>query len=258
MIIEKTWTELKALIATKKLRLQCCEQEKKYFLWAAENGDTYQGYIRKEETPTVGSDQEDFEDNYKSACNLPLHVVDDEGRHYLRAESKPTTMTTYFAGAGDTATEIGGGEKLVFDFNTTDNDIASPPTGYKQKQVCITFIDNVRLKEGTLYWENCPFGSYVDLCLGVPNGAWYLKNDGTPAQNTSGEQMAIAKFVKTTPMMGDCPMGDEMNTEAASNDIPAGTIFGFLVTVPDTVTTSDNCHGAIVMEVYRERTVILD
>lgn len=190
--------------------------------------------------------------------------VDSEGRTFVRAESKPTDMTTYFTSKGDTADEIGGGDHLSFDFNNTDNDIASPPTGFKQKRVCCSFIDVVRLKEGTAYWENCPFGSMIDLCLGVPDWddnpakGWYLKNDGTPAQNKTGEPLSIAKFVNDSPMMGDCPMGDEMNTEAASNEIPLGTIFGFLVTVPDTVSDTDNCHGVIVLELYRKRTVILE
>ena len=197
------------------------------------------------------------------AAHIPTPVpvvdppVDDEGRTFVRAESKPTTMTTYFTSSGDSATEIGGGTKLFFDFNNDDDEIIID-SEHRTKMVMCTFMDVVRLKEGTLYWENMPFGSHIDLCLGVPDGAYYYKNDGTLAQNNTGEPLRIARFVNDSPMMGSCPMGDELNTEAASNDIPIGTIFGFTVSVPSSVGMSDNCHGAVLMEMYRVRTVVLE
>lgn len=255
MHIEKEWSEFKTLVVQKVLKMQYEQRTNKYYIWASENGDTYECFIRMFSTPSV--DQTDFENNYKDNCNQAISPVDNEGRKFLRAESKPTNMTTYFTSRGDTVDVIGGGDSLVFDFNNTDNDVAEPPVGFKQKKVTCTFIDTVRLKEGTAYWENAPFGSYIDLYIGVPDQAYYKKNDGSYAQNTSGDTLTVAKFVNKSPMMGSCAMGDEMNTESASNDIPVGTIFGFLVTVPDTVTTSDNVHGGIVLELYRERTVIL-
>jgi len=252
---QQTWTEFKAVLSTKKLFPQYDIQNQYYHIWTEEGTVFYVCDIEIEDP--ASEEQIDFEDNYKDDCNKAIKVVDNEGRIFYRAESKPTTMTTYFTSKGDTPTEIGNGEELIFDFNNTDNDIANPPSGFKQKQVCCTFIDTVRLKEGTVYWENVPFGSSIDLCIGVPNNAYYYKNDGTYTQNTTGELLMIAKFVNDSPMMGSCPMGDEMNTETCSNDIPAGTIFGFKVTVPSTVTDTDNCHGVVVMELYRERTVIL-
>ncbi len=255
MFIEKEWIDFKTLADDKCLKMQYETRLHKYYIYMVEGIMTYECFIRI--SSPASSDQEDFENNYKSDCNKPINPVDDEGRQFLRAESKPVGMTTYFTTRGDTETAIGDGDKLEFDFNNTDNDITTPPTGFKQKRVCCTFIDTVRLKEGTLYWENMPFGSHIDLCLGVPDQAYYQKNDGSYAQNTTGEDLMIAKFVNNSPMMGNCPMGDEMNTEAASNDIPPGTIFGFLVTVPDTVTNTDNVHGAVVLELYRKRTVIL-
>ena len=77
-------------------------------------------------------------------------------------------------------------------------------------------------------------------------------------QNNTGENLRIARFVNESPMMGSCPMGDEFNTETSSLDIPAGTIFGFTVSVPASVGLSDNVHGAVCMELYRVRTVILE
>jgi len=251
VLLKKTWSEFIDIINEDVVFIEQISGSD-YELYAEDGQIMYHCLI------TETADKTDYTTNYQSKKSVVLNRIDDEGRVFQRAESKPTTMTTYFAGAGDTESEIGGGTPLVFDFNVDSDDDPDAPSGYRRKRVCVTFIDTVRLKEGTLYWENCPFGSYVDLCLGVPNGGYYLKNDGTLAQNTTGELLAVAKFVKRTPMMGSCPMGDEMNTEAASFDIPAGTLFGFEVTVPSTVGTTDNCHGAIVMELYRERTVILE
>lgn len=250
ILLKKTWSQFSDIIDEGVVFIEQTSGSD-YELYAEDSMIMYHCLV------TETADKTDYTTNYQSKKSTVLKRIDDEGRVFQRAESKPTTMTTYFAGAGDSSTEIGGGDALVFDFSNTDNDVSSPPSGYKQKRVCVTFIDTVRLKEGTLYWENAPFGSHVDLCLGVPNNGYYQKNDGTLAQNTTGDVLAIAKFVKRTPMMGSCPMGDEMNTEAASNDIPAGTVFGFLVTVPD-VTGYSDCHGGIVMELYRERTVILE
>jgi len=197
------------------------------------------------------------------AIHIPIPVpiidppVDEEGRTFVRAESKPTNMTTYFTSVGDSATDIGDGTSLLFDFNNTDDEIPSD-SEHRVKMVMCSFMDTVRLKEGTIYWENMPFGSHIDLCLAVPDGGYYYKNDGNLAQNNTGNPLRIARFVNDSPMMGSCPMGDELNTETASLDIPAGTIFGFTVSVPSSVGLTDDCHGAVLLEVYRVRTVILE
>lgn len=254
--ITKSWIDFKALISAGMTFVEH-DLDSNYELFGQDGNLFYVCEL------TASADITDYETNYQANVHTFLNHIDDEGRPFLRAESKPTDMTTYFTTKGDISTEIGGGAELKFNFNNTDDDVTDPPTGFKQKKICCSFIDIVRLKEGTVYWENMPFGSHIDLCLGVedwdddPTKGWYLKNDGTPAQNKTGEPLMIAKFVNDSPMMGDCAMGDEMNTEAASNDIPAGTIFGILVTVPSSVTTTDNVHGAVVMELYRKRTVIL-
>jgi len=254
MEVWKTWTEFKTLLADKKLKIQYADTLRFYKVWATEGGSViYRCDVAKDS----GTEQTDFETNYEPTANAALQINDEEGRTYVRSESKPTDMTTYFTSRGDSESEIGGGTELTFNFNNDDDEIDAP-SGFRRKMVMCTFIDTVRLKEGTTYWENMPFGSYIDLCLAVPNGGFYYLNDGTLAQNTTGDNLRIARFVKSSPMMGDCPMGDELNTETSSFDIPAGTVFGFTVTVPSSVSETDNCHGAVQMELYRVRTVILE
>lgn len=255
MKIDQEWTEFKSMVATKVLSLQYEERDSLYKLWACDGPFIFCCVIRKEDPKS--DDQVDFEDNYKSSANQPVSPVDEFGRVFTRAESRPLNMTTYFTSVGDSTTNIGDGQPLIFDFNNNDDEVEDAPSGYRRKMVMCTFIDTVRLKEGTIYWENMPFGSYIDLCLAVPDQGWYLTNTGAVMQNTTGEPLRVARFVKSSPMMGSCPMGDELNTETASYDIPAGTIFGFTVTVPSTVGISDNVHGAVQMELYRERTVVL-
>jgi len=254
-IVDTTWTELKSFSVSKGIPLQYTETDKYYFIWFLEGLVEYNTKVLK--TTPGNTDQTDFEGNYRAEANAPVGPKDEDGKQYIRAESRPLDMTTYFTSKGDGATTIGDGNKLVFNFNNTDDDVASPPAGTKQKKVTCTFIDAVRIKEGTLYWQNMPFGSKMDLCIGVPDQGWYKKNDGSYAQNTTGDVMKIDQFVNSSPMMGDCPMGDELNTEAASDEIPAGMVFGFTVTVPDSVSDTDNVRGAVQMELYRRRTVIL-
>ena len=56
-------------------------------------------------------------------------------------------------------------------------------------------------------------------------------------------------------MMDSCIMGDELNTEAASSEIPSNYKFCLTITVP----ASDNSSkGYVSIECYRKRTVILE
>jgi len=67
MIVNLSWAELKNLEQIKKLGLQYIDEGTDYKIWISENGDTYQTFISKTDTPN--SDQIDFETNYKSISN---------------------------------------------------------------------------------------------------------------------------------------------------------------------------------------------
>lgn len=255
MRIEKNWLEFKNIVNTKLIKIQFEERQNKYRLWATEGNDRYECSIRMSDPSS--EDQLDFENNYKDDCNNIIAPKDSEGKIFTRAESRPLNMTTYFTSVGDSDTTIGDGKKLIFNFNNTDDDVSEPPSGYKQKLIYCSFIDTVKIKEGTIYWQNMPYDSSISLYVGVPDQGYYIKNDGTIAQNLTGDILKIDLFVNSSPMMGDCQMGDELNTESASADIPSGMMFGFLITVPDTITNIDSVRGAIQLELYRERTVIL-
>lgn len=246
---KKTWSELKSLAAAKVAVLQYEDQTDQYRVWFSENGDSYFTFI---DIPSA--DATDFDDNYKASANDPLHPVDSDGKVYSRAESRPLGYTTVFAMCGDKTSapqEIGGGKLLSWDFSNSDDEITAP-TNYKRKRMEFSFIDAIHVKEGTFYFYNAPKGSYIDFYIVCPDGQYYKKNDGTLAQ-ASGDT-PIVHYVVCHQIQGDCPMGDELNTEAASSAVPSNYKFWLEVTTPNTDTTS-NGHASI--EIYRERTVIL-
>ena len=257
--IPQTWSEFKATVSAKNLAVQY--EQKKYFyhVFASENGHVYHTDVYIEATPApVGSDQEDFEDNYEAASNKALHPSSPDFKTKVVASSLPLNTVTWFTTCGDNVTvgseEIGSiDNRIAWDFSNTDNDVVSPPTGFYQKSIEFEFLDDLYIKEGTIYFHDALKGSYVDLYVVCKDTKYYLNNAGTPTQ-ASGDTK-VYHYVTAHPMTGSVPMGDELNTEQAMEN-PVSTDFKFcvVITVPDTDAVS---HGVIELECYRSRTMIL-
>ena len=254
MKIDLTWTQFKAIILKKNIFLQYVQTNRFYKIWGEEGQILYVTDIFIANPVPSGSDQEDFETNYKEQGNTPLQPTDEDGKNITRAESRPIGYTTYFSSYGDSATEIGDGKSLSWDFSN-DDDLISLPSGsdIKTKRIEFDFIDPVYVKEGAIYYHNAPSGTYISLHIVCPNGEWYLLNDGTPAQAT--EDTIINTHVNRHLLCGDCPMGDELNTETRSPQIPNTYKFCIDITVP---ITEDLCTGHVSIELFRKRTVILE
>ena len=75
MRFQKSWTDFKALVSNKGLGMQYENQTEQYYIWAVEDGTIY--YCRILITIPAGSDQEDFEDNYKDNANKPINLGED-------------------------------------------------------------------------------------------------------------------------------------------------------------------------------------
>jgi len=93
MELTKTWTELKDLISSKKLRLQYEEMNDtpaRYFLFAIESNITYNCKILKNT-----SDATDFETNYKSNCNKPIVNKDSYGNSEFMPVFRTGSKTNY-------------------------------------------------------------------------------------------------------------------------------------------------------------------
>lgn len=254
MNIELKWSDFKSLNTTKSLHIQYVDIGKFYRIWTQEDGVFYVTEVYKEsETAPTGSDQKDFEDNYKTDANQPTTPKDVDGKQYIRAESRPLDKTTYFTCAGDSTTEIGNGKKLCWDFSNTDDDNTDDvPTGYKKKRIEFKFLDAFNIKEGAIYFQNAKQGTYIELSVVCPSGSYYLNNNGTPA--LASEDTQIDKFVNNHFIYGNCNLGDELNTEASSSEIPAH--YKLWVEV-FTLTTDNDSFGHVSLEIYRNRTRVL-
>lgn len=220
------------LVAAKQLLIQFEETSNHYFLYAPE-AHTFIWSCTIEKS---SNDATNFETNHKSNANKPLELKDSEGKIFVRAESRQTDKTTYFTCIGDN-TGIGDGKVIEWDFSNSNDDVESPPSGYKQKKIVFKFSDPIQLKDGSVYWLNAIKGSYLDVYIYHPTYEQYIQH-----------------YVIGHRMLGDCSVGDELNTEAASEEIPAGLEFHLFVTVPDT-TGYTNFHGHVSVEANRETTV---
>lgn len=243
------WINFKNLFIQKNIPIQFIETGGFYKIFIQEGIILYRTDIFILTPPSV--DQLDFENNYKNQSNKQLHPKDDNGKEFVRAESRPLNMTTYFTMAGDSVINIGDGNLLIWDFSN-ENNIISAPQNYKRKRIEFKFLDGIRIKEGTIYWKDKIFGSYIDLYVVCPQNNFYLDNTKTP--QFAEEDTIVEHFVNKHHMMGDCVIGDELNTEAASDEIPSNYKFWLEITVPDTDNLS---KGHVSIELYRPRTVVL-
>lgn len=162
---------------------------------------------------------------------------DVEGKLYVISGSRPLTHTTQFTMAGDSATVIGDGKELKWDFSNSTDDVVSPPTGFKRKRIEFSFKEGVHIKEGALYWKDAPFGSYIDIRV-------VLKSSET----------VVSHYVNKHFVMESCYIGDELNTEQASSELSTDFKFWLDITVPD-VTGYTDFKGFAELELYRKNTV---
>ena len=191
-----------------------------------------------------------------------------DGRPIVRADTRPLDCQTYFTMAGDTASGIGGGTVLKWDFSNDDDivEFVTPP-GYKTKAVTLTFLDPIYLKDGSLYFFDSPWGAYVDMHVVVPAGNYYpndtgsipasaLSLPGTQMYSYASEDTIFLTYVNKHHMYGDCPMGDEMNAEGAAVEaVPVGWYMTGHIT---TVSGDNTSKGFASFECYRCRTIILE
>lgn len=194
----------------------------------------------------------------KSSKNVPKKPKAIDGRPIVRADSRPEDASTYFSMRGDSGSAIGDGTVIKWDFANDDDLVTDSignaiPSGMKRKRLQLSFVDPIRIKEGTMYWKNAPFGAHIDFWIICPDGEYYLNRDGSPAQ-ASGDT-PIVHYVNHHLIMDDCPMGDELNTEAANeNPIPPNYELWVHITIDE---NNAACKGFGELEIYRTRTHLL-
>jgi hypothetical protein len=190
-----------------------------------------------------------------------------DGRPIVRADSRPLETETYFTMAGDTASGVGEGAAMRWNMDD-DDDWEDIGDGILCKTFEITFNNEIYLKDGSIYFFNAPWGSYVDFYIVVPAGGYYPNPYGSIPASALGQpgggmwEYASADvlyqcYVNRHYMNGDCPMGDELNAEgAAINGLPVGWKLLGHVHAPATA-SGTGFKGYASVECYRERTVVL-
>lgn len=215
--------------------------------------------------------------------------VMSDGRPIVRSDTRPLGTQTYFTSAGDcpnlvngtcpggqgnSCVCVGAGQAWMWNFGNQEHEynpdsVENGPTlasGQRAKLVHAAFAEPVYIKDGTLYFLDATYGSYLSMYITVPSGNYYPNPSGTipaSALGQSGDHMYAyatndvfyVAYVNRQYMLGDCPMGDGLNAEASSvSAVPAGWyISGLIVTDEDN--TSFKGHGSL--EMYRRSTCML-
>lgn len=73
--VNLSWTTFKSTVSSKGLAMQYIDTGDNYDIWAVEGSDTYRAVIIQ--TSPAGTDQSDFENNYKDDANKPLFIGED-------------------------------------------------------------------------------------------------------------------------------------------------------------------------------------
>jgi hypothetical protein len=269
--MEVNWSEFKKFIDDRKLSVQYVELNGNYHLKA------FDGYFNLDCVLPIGVDNADttvFENDYKDVGNIVLEVKTSDGRSVVRSDSRPRGFTTNFISKGDTPTTIGDGKTTQWDFSNSDDIVTDSltkpiPNGFKRKRIEIGFSEKIYIKEGTLYFFNSPKGQYMDMYVVCKQGAYYEDPNGSIPSAALGlpagtmftqaaQNTPVTHYVKSHFMQGSCPMGDELNTEGASeSSLPTasqGYVIWIEITTPDSDTES---NGSVEMEIYRKRTILL-
>jgi hypothetical protein len=154
----------------------------------------------------------------------------------------------------------------IYDPDTVENG-PTVPSGMVAKIMHAKFAEEVYVKDGTIYFLDATFGSYLSMYITVPSGSYYPNPSGTipdymlglPSNDKmyaqANGEVLYSCYVNKQYMIGDCPMGDELNAEASSvSAIPTGWyITGIVYTTTDN--TSFKGHGTL--EMYRRSTAVL-
>ena len=247
MEISKTWTEIKALKTLKDFNLQYdeCSDPLRYLVFAEENSIIYKCLLTDSEEIT------DFETNYKSSCNIPIKPTSVDGRPIVRVDSRPLDWTIAWTGRSDNVSGVFDGNEVSWDFTNSD-DLVTAPTGYKRKRVEFHYIDEVRIKDGTLCYFNKLKGSYFDIFMVCPDGGYYYDNDGVLQQAVGDTK--IYNYLCHCMMQGSTVDGWEFNSEGCTDPIPTAYKFWLEITVP---TADVESNGYMTIEMFRKRTMVL-
>ena len=207
--ITKNWNDFKSEIYNRHVCPQWIFKEKgvnqnnEYHIYAKDDYLLFESLIEDD----GGADYIDFTDNYKSDWNSQLDYRDGNGLTRTHTSPRKEGTTTYFSGAGDSVSQAGKGERIIFNMLSTDI----------SKTKTITYKDLVYIKDGIITCVGAPIGSYLDITMHHP---------------TYGE---VGAFGKTFNLLDDNVF--YLNTDD-SDDLPIG--IEMKITIYNSVSLDDD------------------
>lgn len=191
-----------------------------------------------------------------------------DGRPIVRADTRPIGTQTYFTCCGDDSTSVGNGVCMRWDFSNDNDEYDGPevPSGFKAKELLLTFQCPVYLKDGAIYFIDAPWGQVMHMDIMVPSGGYYqnpagaipaaaLGLPGNDLYAQASGNVVYQSYVHNHYVYGSCPMGDELNAEGCAVDaLPIGWMLRGLIMTP---INDDTSKGYASMEMYRCHTVLL-
>ncbi len=248
--------------ANKRVKAEC-----------AEDGIKYGNVLTSSFVPSAGktkvtltNESEDLTSNLTHVW-YEVHPHMEDGRPIVRSDTRPLNTSTYFTCAGDND-GVGKGKALRWDFSNSDDLYTGSecPSGYKAKEISITFNCPVHIKDGAIYFFDAPWGQYMHMDIVVPTGHYYPNPAGMIPASALGlpgkkmyaqatEDTVFQRYVNRHYVYGNCPMGDELNAEGAAVEaLPIGWKIRGLIVTPE----SDNVSkGYSSLEMYRCHTWLL-
>lgn len=162
-----SWNDFKTLVLTKGLLIQYVQVDNYYDIYAPESPFLWHLTLVQD----GGSDQVDFETNYKSICNKPLE--------YRSTDGLPKYASAMFA------------DLLSYwvDGSNGNLNIPSGQTGYLRTH----FSTDFKLNGVDVHWEDANFGDAITFEVGV-----YSNNDTSSESNF----IQLAQFANQYRVLG--------------------------------------------------------
>lgn len=154
-MLQLSWAKIKEIKNTFHFNLNFVDTTDCYVIWGTDGIMKFMCQITKVDSPAEGSDQKDFEDNYKNVADTNART---DGKTFIYNSPRPLDCTTYFTSAGDNG-GISQGNELLYSLTAQDS----------EQYVDITFSEDVWFKDAQIYSDaNTPFGAYLDTEIRHP------------------------------------------------------------------------------------------
>ena len=145
-----SWGEFKEKHSQNEFNMSYVNKDSKYYVYGKDETTRFVTTIDTVTNPSTGSDQYDFETNYKNNPNFEINKK-LYGRTMVQSTPRPEGTTTYYTGRGDVGESVGAGPLFTITI----------PVSSSEEQLDFEFMEDVWAKDGWFGYENAPWGSTV-------------------------------------------------------------------------------------------------